>query len=81
MKSLNEIHLAQELIRFRTIKTEDKGIMKFLSKKLSSIGFKCKIIKSKGLGSKHTLNLYGRYGKSRPNILFFRSHRCCFKLG
>ena len=48
MKTFNEIILAQELIRFPTIKTEDKGIMKFLSKKLSSIGFRCKIIKSKG---------------------------------
>ena len=70
MKSLNEIHLAQELIRFRTIKTEDKGIMKFLSKKLSSIGFKCKIIKSKGLNSKPALNLFAKFGNSRPHINF-----------
>ena len=70
MKSLNEIRLAQELIRFRTIKTEDKGIMKFLSKKLSSIGFKCKIIRSKGLGSKPALNLFAKFGKDKPNILF-----------
>ena len=41
MKTYNEIKLAQELIRFPTIKTEDKGIMKFLSKKLTAIGFKC----------------------------------------
>ncbi len=70
MKQINETKLAKELIRFPTIKTEDKGIMKFLSKKLSSIGFKYKIIKSKGLGSKPALNLYARYGKSKPNILF-----------
>ena len=50
MKIYNEIKLAQELIRLPSIKTEDKGIMRFLSKKLSSIGFKCRIIKSKGLG-------------------------------
>jgi len=70
MKSLNEIRLAQELIKFRTIKTEDKGIMKFLSKKLSSIGFKCKIIKSKGLNSKPALNLFAKFGNSRPHINF-----------
>ena len=58
MKTYNEIKLAQELIRFPTVKTEDKGIMKFLSKKLSSIGFRCKIIKSKGIGAKPALNLY-----------------------
>ena len=58
MQTFNEIKLAQELIRFPTIKTEDKGIMKFLSKRLSSIGFKCKIVKSKGTESKPALNLY-----------------------
>ena len=56
MKTYNEIKLAQELIRFPTVKTEDKGIMKFLSRKLSSIGFRCKIIKSKGMGPKPALN-------------------------
>ena len=57
MKIFNEIKLAQELIRFPTVKTEDKGVMKFLSKKLSSIGFKCMIIKSKGTKLKPALNL------------------------
>ncbi len=70
MKIYNEVKLAQELIRFQTIKTEDRGIMKFLSKKLSSIGFKCKIIKSKGIGKKPALNLYARKGKSKPHINF-----------
>ena len=70
MKIFNEITLAQELIRFPTVKTEDKGIMKFLSRKLSSIGFRCKIIKSKGIGPKPALNLYARFGKSKPHINF-----------
>ena len=70
MKIFNEIKLAQELIRFPTVKTEDKGIMKFLSKKLTAIGFKCTIIKSKGTGPKPALNLYARFGKSKPHINF-----------
>ena len=70
MKTYNEIKLAQELIRFPTIKTEDKGIMKFLSKKLTGIGFKCTIIKSIGTGPKPALNLYARLGKSKPHINF-----------
>ncbi len=70
MKTLNELKLAQELIRFPTIKTEDKGIMKFLSRKLTAIGFKCTIIKSKGTGPKPALNLYARFGKSKPHINF-----------
>ena len=68
MKTFNELKLAQQLIKFQTIKTEDKGIMKFLSKKLSSLGFKCQIIKSKGTGAKPALNLYAKFGKSKPNI-------------
>jgi succinyl-diaminopimelate desuccinylase len=70
MKTYNELQLAQELIRFPTVKTEDKGIMKFLSKKLSSIGFKCKVIKSKGTGTKPALNLYAKFGNSKPHINF-----------
>ena len=70
MKTYNQVKLAQELIRFPTLKTEDRGIMKFLSKKLSSIGFKCTIIKSKGTGPKPALNLYARFGKSKPHINF-----------
>ena len=70
MKTYNELKLAQELIRFPTVKTEDKGIMKFLSRKLTAIGFKCTIIKSKGTGPKPALNLYARFGKSKPHISF-----------
>tara|TARA_B100000965_G_scaffold303619_1_gene262327 strand:- start:3275 stop:4417 length:1143 start_codon:yes stop_codon:yes gene_type:complete len=70
MKIYNEIKLAKELIRFQTIKTEDKGIIKFLIKKLSLIGFKCKIIKSKGLNSKPALNLFAKFGNSKPHINF-----------
>jgi len=70
MKIYNELKLAKELIRFPTVKTEDKGIIKFLSKKLSSIGFKCKIVKSKGIGTKPALNLYAKFGNSRPHINF-----------
>ena len=70
MKTYNEIKLAQELIRFPTVKTEDKGIMKFLSRKLTTIGFNCTIIRSKGIGPKPALNLYARFGKSKPHINF-----------
>ena len=70
MKTYNEVKLAQELIRFKTIYTEDKGVIKFLSKILSSIGFRCKIIKSKGTGPKPALNLYAKFGNSKPHINF-----------
>ena len=47
MKTYNELKLAKELIRFPTVKTEDKGIMKFLFKKLSSIGLDVKLLNQK----------------------------------
>ena len=70
MKTYNEVKLAQELIRFKTIYTKDERITKFLSIILSSIGFKCQIIKSKGTGPKPALNLYARFGKSKPHLNF-----------
>ena len=47
MTIYNQITLAKELIRFPTITPIDAGIMKFLSKKLTAIGFKCKILEFK----------------------------------
>ena len=44
MKTLNELQLAKELIRFPSITTVDAGIMKFLEKKLKSLGFKPKTL-------------------------------------
>jgi len=70
MKTYNVVKLAQDLIRFKNLYTRDEGITKFLSKKLSSIGFKCKIIKSKGTGPKPALNLYAKFGNSKPHINF-----------
>ena len=67
---MNEVKLTQDLIRFKNLYTRDEGITKFLQKKLTSIGFKCTIIKSKGFNSsKPALNLYAKYGKSKPHLM------------
>ena len=70
MKIYNDLKLSKELIRFPTVTPIDAGIMKFLSKRLTSIGFKCKILEFKSKNSKPVKNLYARLGKSRPNFLF-----------
>ena len=44
--------------------------MKFLAKKLTAIGFKCKILEFKDKNSKPVKNLYARLGKSQPNFMF-----------
>ena len=70
MPVYNEITLAKELIRFPSVTPIDAGVMKFLSKKLTAIGFKCKILEFKDRKSKPVKNLYARFGKSQPNFMF-----------
>jgi len=70
MPTYNEITLAKELIKFPTITPIDAGIMKFLAKKLTTIGFNCKILEFKDKKSKPVKNLYARLGKSQPNFMF-----------
>jgi succinyl-diaminopimelate desuccinylase len=70
MPIYNEITLAKELIRFPSITPIDAGIMKFLSKKLTAMGFKCKILEFKDKNTKPVKNLYARLGNSQPNFMF-----------
>ena len=70
MPTYNEITLAKELIKFPTITPIDAGIMKFLAKKLTAIGFKCTILEFKEKNSKPVKNLYARLGRSQPNFMF-----------
>ena len=70
MPIYNEIVLAKELIRFPSVTPVDAGVMKFLAKKLSTLGFKCKIFEFKDKNSKPVKNLYARLGNSQPNFMF-----------
>ncbi len=70
MSIYKEISLAKELIKFPSITPIDAGIMKFLEKKLTSIGFKCKILEFKETNSAPVKNLYARLGNSQPNFMF-----------
>ena len=70
MPIYNEVTLAKELIRFPSVTPIDAGIMKFLAKKLSTIGFKCKILEFKDKNSKPVKNLYAKLGHNQPNFMF-----------
>lgn len=70
MKIIDEIKLSKELIRFPSITPIDAGAINFLSKKLKSLGFKCKILEFKDKKSKPIKNLYARFGTKQPNICF-----------
>ena len=52
MALINELQLAKELIKFPTVTPVDAGIMKFLEKKLKTLGFKTKILEFKEKNSK-----------------------------
>ena len=70
MASINELQLAKELIKFPTVTPVDAGIMKFLEKKLKTLGFKTKILEFKEKNSKPVKNLYARLGYKGPNFCY-----------
>ena len=70
MSSINELKLAKELIKFPSVTPKDAGAINFLSKKLKSLGFKCKILEFKDKKSKPIKNLYARLGNKQPNLCY-----------
>ena len=64
MPNINELDLAKELIKFPSITPKDAGAINFLSKKLKTLGFNCKILEFKDKKSKPIKNLYARLGKN-----------------
>ena len=70
MALINELQLAKKLIKFPTVTPVDAGIMKFLEKKLKTLGFKTKILEFKEKDSKPVKNLYARLGNKGPNFCY-----------
>ena len=70
MKTINELQLAKELIRFPSITPTDAGVMGHLEKKLKSLGFKTKILTFTEKNTKPVKNLYARLGTKSPNLCF-----------
>ena len=70
MSNLDEIKLSKELIRFPSITPVDAGAINFLSKKLKSLGFKCRILEFKHKKSAPIKNLYARLGIKQPNLCY-----------
>ena len=70
MRKINELELAKELIRYPSITPTDAGAINFLSKKLKSLGFKCKVLEFKDKTSKPIKNLYARLGTKQPNLCY-----------
>ena len=70
MANINELQLAKDLIKFPSITPMDAGAISFLSKKLKTLGFSCKVLEFKDKKSKPIKNLYARLGKKAPNLCY-----------
>ena len=70
MRNIDQLKLAKDLIRFPSITPKDAGAINFLSKKLRSLGFNCKILEFKDKKSKPIKNLYARLGSKEPNLCY-----------
>ena len=70
MSSINDLKLSKELIKFPSVTPIDAGIIRFLEKKLKSIGFKTKILEFKDKNSKPVKNIYARLGNKTPNLCY-----------
>ena len=70
MANINELQLAKELIKFPTVTPVDAGIMKFLEKKLKTLGFKTKVLEFREKDSKPVKNIYARLGNKGPNFCY-----------
>ena len=70
MRLINELALSKDLISFPSITPIDAGAIKFLAKKLKSLGFKCKILEFKKGKGKPIKNLYAKLGNKRPNLCY-----------
>ena len=70
MPNIDEIKLSKELIRFPSITPVDAGAINFLSQKLKSLGFKCKVLEFKDKKSHPIKNLYARFGTNGPNFCY-----------
>ena len=70
MPNIDDLNLAKDLIKFPSVTPIDAGIMRFLEKKLRSIGFKTKILEFKEKNCKPVKNIYARLGKKNPNFCY-----------
>jgi succinyl-diaminopimelate desuccinylase len=70
MANINELQLAKDLIKFPSITPMDAGAISFLSKKLKTLGFSCKVLEFKDKKSKPIKNLYARLGGKAPNLCY-----------
>ena len=67
---MNEILIAQELIKKKSVTPENDGAIEYLADLLKKIGFECKVLIFEEKNYEKIVNLYAKYGNSDKNLAF-----------
>ncbi|MBM5786610.1 MAG: succinyl-diaminopimelate desuccinylase [Pelagibacterales bacterium] len=70
MAVLNEITIARDLVRCKSVTPKDDGAIGIVHKYLKKLGFKCEIMEFKKKGTVKIKNLYAKIGNTKPNFCF-----------
>ena len=70
LKTINEVFLARDLVRCKSVTPKDDGAINIVAKNLKKLGFKCQFMDFKEKGTPQIKNLYAKIGKNSPNFCF-----------
>ena len=70
LKTINEVFLARDLVRCKSVTPKDDGAINIVAKNLKKLGFKCQFMEFKEKGTPQIKNLYAKIGKASPNFCF-----------
>ena len=70
LKTINEVFLARDLVRCKSVTPKDDGAINIVAKNLKKLGFKCQFMEFKEKGTPQIRNLYAKIGKASPNFCF-----------
>jgi len=79
---LDSLKLAQELIKYNSVSGVESGVIDFLDKKLSEIGFECYVVEFTGDNSYPVKNLHASYNPNNASrIFYFAGHTDVVPIG
>ena len=70
LKTINEVSLAKDLVKCKSVTPKDDGAINIVAKNLKKLGFKCQIMEFQEKGTAKIKNLYAKIGNSSPNFCF-----------
>ncbi len=69
-QAASALEIARALIQFPSVTPADAGALPWLAKTLADAGFKTELVTFSAPGQPDILNLWARYGTTRPNFVF-----------